>query len=58
MTAERKIVKIEGFIKSNFGYCPIVSILRSPDLHNKINYLYEKVLRITYESKSLHFKTY
>ena len=47
MTAERKIVKIEGFIKSNFGYCPIVSILRSPDLHNKINYLYEKVLRIT-----------
>ena len=37
-----------AFIKSQFGYCPLMFMFHSRTLHNKINRLHEKALRIVY----------
>ena len=37
-----------AFIKSQFGYCPQIFMFHSRTLHNKINRLHEKALRIVY----------
>ena len=43
-------------ITSQFGYYPLVWMFHSRDLNNKVNYLHERELRITYGDKSSSFQ--
>ena len=47
---------MKAFVTSQFGYCPLVWKFRSRGLNNKINSLWESVLRITYSDKSSSFQ--
>ena len=47
---------MKAYIISQFGYCPLVSMFCSRGLNNKINSLYERVLRITYGVRSSSFE--
>ena len=49
----RNIMK--AFAESQFGYCPLIWMLHSRGLNNKINRIHERALRITYKDKSLAF---
>ena len=49
----RNIMK--AFAGSQFGYCPLIWMLHSRGLNNKINRIHERALRITYKDKSLAF---
>ena len=37
------------FVKSQFGYCPLIWMFHSRRLNNKINSIHERALRITYQ---------
>ena len=50
----RNIMKT--FVQSQFGYCPLIWMFHSGGLHNKINCIYERALRITYKDKSSTFQ--
>ena len=44
---------MKSLIKSQFRYCPLIWMFHSRALNNKINSIYERALRITYnDSKS------
>ena len=47
---------MKGFVKSQFGYCPLVWMFHSSGLKNKTNSLYERALRITYGDRSSSFQ--
>ena len=47
---------MKSFITSQFGYCSLVLIFHSRSLNNKINSIYERVLRITYGDKTSTFQ--
>ena len=49
--ADKKIMIMNAFIESQFGYCPLVLMFHSRSLNNKINRIHERVLRITYNDK-------
>ena len=44
------------YITSQFGYCPLVWMFHRRYLNNKINYLHERALRITYGDRSSSFE--
>ena len=46
---------MKAYIISQFGYCPLVSMFCSRGL-NKINFLHERALRITYGVRSSSFE--
>ena len=48
---KRKTVMI-AFVTSQFGYCPLVLMVNSGDLNNKINSLLKRALRITCGDRS------
>ena len=48
---------MKTFVTPQFGCCPLVSMSHNRGRNNKINYFYEKALRITYSDTHLHFKT-
>ena len=54
---DKKIMIMNAFIESQFGYCPLVLMFHSRSLNNKINRIYERVLRITYNDKDHLSKT-
>ena len=43
------------FIESQFNYCPLIWILRSRTLKNKINHIHERALRTLYSDYNLSF---
>ena len=47
---------MDMFLKSQFKYCPVVWMLYSHSLNNKINKLHERCLRITYNDKNSNFE--
>ena len=47
---------MKAYITSQFGYCPLVWMFHSRSLNNKINYLHERALRITYGDRSSSFE--
>lgn len=47
---------MKAFAESHFGYCPLMSMFHVRGLSNKINRIHERVLRITYKSKSSTFQ--
>ena len=45
---QKRRVIMKSFIISQFGYCPLSWMFHSKRLHNKINSIHERALRITY----------
>ena len=56
MNMEKRRVIMKSFIVSQFGYCPLIWMFHSRSLNNKINFLHERALRITYDDKNLTFE--
>ena len=52
MNVSKQRIIGKSFIESQFGYCPLIWMLHSRGLNNKINRIHEKALRITYNDKS------
>ena len=48
---KRRIV-MKAFIESQFVYCPLFQMFHRPVINNKINRIYERALKITYNNKS------
>ena len=44
------------FIESQFNNCPLIWMLHSRTMNNKINHLHERSLRIVYSDKSSMFE--
>ena len=51
-TNKRRVLMIV-FLKSQFSYCPLVSMFRSRTSKDKINRLYEKALRLVCRNKTI-----
>ena len=52
---QRKII-VYAFILSQFGYCPLVWMLHSRQLNNRINKIHERALRIIYRDSTMSFE--
>ena len=52
---QRKII-VYAFILSQFGYCPLVWMLHSRQLNNRINKIHERALRIVYQDSTMSFE--
>ena len=46
---------MKGFIESQFHYCPLIWMLRSRTLKNKINHIHERALRTVYSDYNSSF---
>ena len=46
---------MKTFIESQFNYCPLIWMFHNRTLHNKINRLHERALRIVYRNDELTF---
>ena len=46
---------MKAFIESQFNYCPLIWILRSRTLKNKINHIHERALRTVYSDYNPSF---
>ena len=47
---------MKAFVESKFGYCPLVWMLRSRTLNNRINKLHERALRLVYKHDDCTFE--
>ena len=45
---EKHRIVMKTFIESQFNYCPLIRILHSRTINNKINLLHERALRVVY----------
>ena len=48
---------MKTFFESQSNYCPLISMLHSRTLHNKINCIHEEALRIVYSDYKSSFNT-
>ena len=55
MSQDKLRILMKTFIESQFGYCPLIWMLHSRRLNNKINKLHERALRLVYKNKTLSF---
>ena len=55
MGTTKKCILMNAFFKSQFNYCPLVSICSNRSLNTKINRLHERCLRIVYNDKKSNF---
>ena len=46
---------MKAFIESQFNYCPLIWMLRSRALNNKINHIHERALRTVYSNYNSSF---
>ena len=53
---KKKRIIMKTFIELPFGYCPLVWMFHSRGINNNINWIHEKVLRITHNNKSSSFQ--
>ena len=51
---QRRII-MKSFIESQFGYCPLVWMLHSRILNNRINKIHERALRLVYNDHTSTF---
>ena len=56
MTLNKRRILMKSFIVSQFNYCPLISMIHSRCLNNKINYIHERALRIVYDDYSSTFE--
>ena len=47
---------MKAFITVQFSYCPLISMLHSRTLNNRINDIHERALRLTYKGSTSLFK--
>ena len=57
MFLEKPRIVMKTFVESQFNYSPLIWMLPSRSLKNKINRLYERALRIVYSDYKSSFKT-
>ena len=57
ISLEKRRIVIKTFVESQFNYCPLIWMLHSWILNNKINRLHERALRIVYSDYKLSFNT-
>ena len=48
MSLDKRKILLRAFIESQFSYCPLIWMLHSRTLNNKINRLHEKALKFVY----------
>ena len=58
MTVKQKRILMKSFFESQFGYCPLVWMLYSRGISNKMNHLHERALRIIYKDNTSTFEEY
>ena len=51
MSLSKKKILINSFFNSQFRYCPLISMLHSRMMNNKINRLHERCMRLIYGIK-------
>ena len=56
MKVVKKRIVMKAPIESLFGYCPLVWMFNNRGLHNKINRIHKRALRITNNDKSSSFQ--
>ena len=56
MTISQRRITLKAFIESQFGYCPLVSMLHSRTLNLRINKIHERALRLVYNDSISTFK--
>ena len=56
MDLPKRKVLMKAFITSQFSYCPLIWMLHSRTLSNRINNIQEWALRLTYKDKQPSFK--
>ena len=47
---------MKSFITSQFGYCPLIWMFHSRISNNKINFIHERTLKITYNDRKSSFE--
>ena len=52
----KKVVIMKSFVTSQFGYCPLIWMVHSRRLSNKINSIHERAQRIVYQDHISTFK--
>ena len=55
MSLEKRRALMKAFIESQFNYCPLIWMLRSRALNNKINHIHERALRTVYSDYNSSF---
>ena len=55
MSLEKRRTLMKAFIESQFNYCPLIWMLRSRTLNNKINHTHERALRTVYSDYNSSF---
>ena len=56
MDSSKKRTIMKAFITSHFSYCPLVWMIHSREINNKINRIHERSLRLVYSYKTSTFK--
>ena len=56
MDIQKRRTLLKSSNTSQFGYCPLIWMFHSRGLNNKINYIHERALRITYGNKTSTFQ--
>ena len=56
MNMQKRIIIMKSFVTSQFGYCPLIWMFHSRRLNNKISYIHERSLRITYQDRISTFQ--
>ena len=56
MDLPKRKVLMKAFITSQFSYCPLIWMFHSRTLNNRINYIHERALRLTYKDNQSSFK--
>ena len=55
MNLKQSKILMKTFILSHFGYCPLVWMLHSRKLNNRINRIHERALRLVYKDNVSSF---
>ena len=56
MDPPKRKVLMKAFITSQFSYCPLIWMLHSRTLNNRVNNIYERALRLRYKDNKSSFK--
>ena len=56
MNIKKRKTVINSFVNSQCSYCPLIWMIHSRRLNNKINSIHERALRITYQENTSTFQ--
>ena len=58
MTLEKKKIVMNSFFNVQSNYCPLIWMLHNRKNNNKIKYLHEQCLRLTYSDKKSSYENF